>query len=402
MVKELYQTILRETSLNVTSGEIDSIRKKSITKSGCRVYDGSYLGVSGVLGEPTPEAWTQAEANLSRRIPCPWGPETGKRRTCRRGTAMDAGRFLQLAEELLKTLRQDFPQFIFSNKINFTEDEVRLQNDGGLSYAWQDAAVQMSLLVRAQDSVNIFDTGIGSVYRTFDLEQVLKEAGEMLEAHLNPIALPDVEKLPVLGSPGMFELAWAEGLNGQKLARNASPWSGMVGQKLFADCFTLEVDRSSQNFFEPFFDPEGSCLEGDTLPLIENGVFRRGYADKKCAWEQHMEPTAAASGAYDDVPALALPSLSVRPTGKTLEELLDGRPALYVLTSGGDITPDGSFATPVQMAYLYQNGRLVGRLPEFGLRGNLTDLLGKDFLGCSQDRPYDSANACVMEMTIVR
>ena len=72
MVKELYQTILRETSLNVTSGEIDSIRKKSITKSGCRVYDGSYLGVSGVLGEPTPEAWTQAEANLSRRIPCPW------------------------------------------------------------------------------------------------------------------------------------------------------------------------------------------------------------------------------------------------------------------------------------------------------------------------------------------
>lgn len=46
MVKELYQTILRETSLNVTSGEIDSIRKKSITKSGCRVYDGSYLGVS--------------------------------------------------------------------------------------------------------------------------------------------------------------------------------------------------------------------------------------------------------------------------------------------------------------------------------------------------------------------
>ena len=126
--------------------------KKSITKSGCRVYDGSYLGVSGVLGEPTPEAWTQAEANLSRRIPCPWGPETGKRRTCRRGTAMDAGRFLQLAEELLKTLRQDFPQFIFSNKINFTEDEVRLQNDGGLSYAWQDAAVQMSLLVRAQDS----------------------------------------------------------------------------------------------------------------------------------------------------------------------------------------------------------------------------------------------------------
>ena len=164
MVKELYQTILRETSLNVTSGEIDSIRKKSITKSGCRVYRDGFLGIAGTLGEPTANVWAQAEANLARQIPCPWGPETGKRRTCRRGAAMDAGRFLQLSEQLLKTLGQDFPQFIFSNKINFTEDEVRLQNDAGLHYAWQDAAVQMSLLVRTQDSVNIFDTGIGGVY----------------------------------------------------------------------------------------------------------------------------------------------------------------------------------------------------------------------------------------------
>ena len=217
----------------------------------------------------------------------------------------------------------------------------------------------MSLLVRAQDSLNIFDTGIGSVYRTFDLEQVLKEAGEMLEAHLNPIALPGCGNYPGAGKPRMLMEAWAEGLNVAEAEAKCLPWSGMVGQKLFADCYTLEVDRSSQNFFEPFFDPEGSCLEGDTLPLIENGVFRRGYADKKCAWEQHMEPTAAASGAYDDVPALALPSLSVRPTGKTLEELLDGRPALYVLTSGGDITPDGSFATPVQMAFSHQK-RLPG------------------------------------------
>ena len=227
---------------------------------------------------------------------------------------------------------------------------------------------------------------------------MLKEAREVLEAHLNPIALPDVEKLPVLGSPDMFGRAWSNGLSGQKLARNASPWSGMVGQKLFADHFTLQVDRSCDAFFQPFFDPEGVTLEGDTLPLIENGVFRRGYADKKCAQER----TAAADGAYDDTPTLALPFLSVMPTGKTLAEILDGRPALYVLTSGGDITPDGNFATPVQMAYLYQDGRLVGRLPEFGLRGNLSELLGKDFLGCSQDRPYDSSNACVMEMTIVR
>lgn len=106
MVKELYQTVLRETSLNVTNGEIDSVRKKSITKSGCRVYDGGFLGVAGTLGEPTAESWAQAEANLARKIPCPWGPKTDARRTCRRGAAMDADRFLRLCEELTETLRR--------------------------------------------------------------------------------------------------------------------------------------------------------------------------------------------------------------------------------------------------------------------------------------------------------
>lgn len=85
MVKELYQTILRETSLNVTSGEIDSIRKKSITKSGCRVYDGSYLGVSGVLGEPTPRP------GRKRRPTCPAGfPAPGARRRANAGPVAGA------------------------------------------------------------------------------------------------------------------------------------------------------------------------------------------------------------------------------------------------------------------------------------------------------------------------
>ena len=100
-----------------------------------------------------------------------------------------------------------------------------------------------------------------------------------------------------------------------------------------------------------------------------------------------MERTAAADGAYDDTPTLALPFLSVMPTGKTLAEILDGRPALYVLTSGGDITPRRQLCHPGADGLSSQDGRLVGRLPEFGLRGNLSELLGKDFLGCSQDRP---------------
>lgn len=85
MVKELYQTILRETSLNVTSGEIDSIRKKSITKSGCRVYRDGFLGIAGTLGEPTANVWAQGRGKsgppdslpLGVRRPASAGPAGG-------------------------------------------------------------------------------------------------------------------------------------------------------------------------------------------------------------------------------------------------------------------------------------------------------------------------------------
>lgn len=402
MTKELYTVTQREVSLSINDGRVDSLRRKNITKSGCRVYDNGFIGVAGTLGHETPDTWAQAEANLSRQIACPWGPETGKVRAERYGHEMSTEEFLAKTEHLLDTLRRDFPQFTFSNKANRLDLEISLRNSEGLDYVWQDAAVQLSILVRAKDSVNIFDTSIGGSFREFDEARFLAEARRMLEAHLNPISLPDMEKIAILTSPSLFEKAWSEVLNGQKLARGASLFTNSVGKQVFSPDFSLCIDRTKEQLFAPFFDHEGTTLAGDSINLIEKGVFVRGYADKKCAWEHHVEPTSSGDGNYDDVAMLSLEELAAKPTGKTLDEILDGRPALYCMTSGGDVTPDGSFASPVQTAYLYQDGKLVGRLPEFSIRGSLTDILGSDYLGCSTDRPFDNEHQMVAAMTIVK
>lgn len=402
MIKELYQTVLRETSLNVTNGEIDALRKRNIVKSGCRVYDRGLIGVAGTLGAPTEETWAQAEANLSREISCPWGPERGKVRREHRGRALLPEELIARAECLMEAIRREFPRYVFSNKLSWTEEEVRLTNDAGLEYVSQDAVGVVSLLIRREDSVSIFDTSLEQVERDFDTEAILNRLRELLTAHEKVLPMPEAEKLPILFTPALFDRAWSEGLNARKLARKASPLCGMEGMQLFSRNFTLQVDRSRENFCAPFFDTEGTVLPGDVCSLIENGVFVRGYADKKCAVEYGLPSTAAGEGVYDAVPSLSMPPISAKPSEKTLEELLEGRPALYVMTSGGDVTPDGSFASPVQMAYLYQNGRLQGRLPEFTIRGSLFDILGKDFIGCTKDKPFDGSHQCVAGMTLIR
>jgi len=65
---------------------------------------------------------------------------------------------------------------------------------------------------------------------------------------------------------------------------------------------------------------------------------------------------------------------------------------LIAIASGGDFTPDGKFATPVQVSYLTDGVKLLGRLPELTIKGSLFDFFGRDFIGVSSDKLYLSGN----------
>lgn len=66
------------------------------------------------------------------------------------------------------------------------------------------------------------------------------------------------------------------------------------------------------------------------------------------------------------------------------------------------MTPDGNVAMPVMLAYMYDNGKLVGTLPEFGISGNIFDLLGKNLLGVAENDifSYKSENVIVTRFNI--
>ncbi len=99
------------------------------------------------------------------------------------------------------------------------------------------------------------------------------------------------------------------------------------------------------------------------------------------------ELTGNASCGYDDVPMLGGCLLNIEKSNKTLKELLDGRLGLVVhVSSGGDFTAAGDYAAPVQLAYLTDGEKLIGRLPECNISGNIFDLLGKDYIGYSKDK----------------
>lgn len=402
MKREVYSETVEKTTLNITQNQVDSVRKNQITRTACRVYENGCIGISGFFGEPNEEHWKAAEENLSLGIPYEYPPEEAKQRTeDRRQELLSEKELLQRSEEFLAELSRRQPNFIFSNKIMSVDIKKTLTGEKGLFYEYRDRAYVLSIVFKHKDSNAVFDGGLGLESRRFDTETFLKDACIQLDAYQNPVELPKQAVMPVVLSFGLVADPILDGLSAEALGKGTSIFAGKLGEKLFSDRFNLFADRSDENIGVSFFDAEGSTMEGDRIPLIENGVLCRGWCDKKNAAEFGFENTAAAGGSYDDVPALAGCGVYVTPSEKSLKELLgEGEAILIDTMSGGDCTPEGNFASPVQLAYLMRNGVPVGRLPEFSLSGSIYEMFGRDYLGLSADKPFFADRSLAVRMKV--
>jgi len=394
MIREKYIKRVREISVNVVQTEIESVRKKDITKRGFRVYQDGYIGVAGAVGEAD-EAQLDKKAidNLKLNIPYPYKPSENlvKEVDYREKTLSDE-EFVNEAEEFLGILKKEFPEFIFSNKIYLTEMETKLANDVGLDLVHKDRFITAELIIKEKTSVNVIDAFAPYLDRTYDRDKLLEIVRQILTAYKNPVKLPYEGKMPVVfvDKDPMPLSKIIEELNGYKVGTGASLFKDYIGQKKFNENFTLfqSTEKEDLTSFE-FFDAEGVVNKDFKYPLIEKGRIISPYTDKRTAHKFNLLLTGSASCDYDTVPTLSPRNFKVEPSHKTLKELLNGQMGVVVvIASGGDFTEEGVFGTPVQLAFLTDGEKLMGRLPELSLSGELYSMFGEDYLGKSKDEPF--------------
>ena len=312
---------------------------------------------------------------------------------------------------MLEILKKEYPQLIFGNKVRLSQLSRHLCNDAGTDLFFSDRLVSWELLVKHTQSVNVFDDFLAYTVRSLNRQAFLKEAREHLDAFFNPVSLPDPDSsqdsspegrlLPVILSPMAFGGFLIENLDALAFGHGTSFFNGKLGQKLFDEKFSFYVDRSSDSLGTAFFDAEGSTCENDRNYLIKDGVLQKPFADKKLAKEFGYENTATAGGAYDSVPSNTDTCFTVESSGRTLRELIGEKDGIYIsVMSGGDFTSEGNFASPVQTAFLYRVGKLVGKLPEFHISGNIYDIFGANFVGASCDRSYEGEFKLVVNMKV--
>ncbi|WP_040214889.1 metallopeptidase TldD-related protein [Clostridium polynesiense] len=243
--------------------------------------------------------------------------------------------------------------------------------------------------------------------RDYSRENLLKEFDMLCRAYRNKLTLPKEGKMPVvfIDMDSMPLMKFHTDLNGLWVGSGTSIFSKDIGSKRFSDYFTLYATRNPQDGIHTFFDGEGVINENYRYTLIEDGVIKAPYTDKRTASRFNLPLTGSAGCTYDSAPRLDVPSLKIKESGKTVKELLGGEKGILVVTaSGGDFTPEGNFATPVQVPILFDGENMLGMLPNLQISGSVYDMFGGGFRGVSTDyiNPTQKFKAMVMEMNVTR
>ena len=402
MEKEFLTRTERTVTLNVTGGKIDSFREKEETTGTVRVYENGCIGVAGCLGQPDEAALTaRAEEALALGIPYPCDLEGALvREDLREAEILPVPELIPTMQRFLDRLGQACPRFALSNKITMSCRRDEYRNSLGRHLTSSGQELSLELLVQNRGSGNLFDSVLTYSGGRFDEEKLLAQFREQYDAFYTPAELEPGRWPVVIGSAELFSV-FLQQFRGELYASGASLLSGKLGQKIFSEKLTFQNDMNSNTTPNScFFDAEG-CTAPDFRPtLIENGVLTGLLTTKKSAHRFGLPNLGTAAAVYDGVPAYGFHCFYVKPTAEHLRQLVPGKAVYVVLASGGDVTPDGHFATPVQMAYLLEDGKLVGRLPELNISGNFFEMLGKDYLGAVRGEPQEDSLLCAVTMDV--
>lgn len=385
MKKETINIKRKETSIKLQASQINSIRVKDIERNAVRVYKDNKIGISGAVGTSSEEALTkQAIENLSSNIPYPYELESKKKdHRDYRETHYSENDLMKLTERILDSLNQEFSDFIFSESMKTIEVDRTFKNSEGLDLRYQDEYLEFGFIVKAKSSPNLFDTFIGWQGRNLDQGKLLSFLNQQLIAERRLVDLPEEEKVPVFflnpDSLGGFLLRQ---LNGEVYGNKASFFDNKIGEQLFNKKLTIFQNNNPKTSYSAFFDTEGVTNENDSITLIENGVLKRVFTDKKNANKFNLDHTGSASGGYDDIPTLGYTNIQPKIDSVDILKTLNGKKAIFVMVAaGGEFNADGVYATPVQSAYLFDGKTMLGKLPEFSMSNDIYNMLGDDYIG---------------------
>ncbi len=372
--------------LNVTASQVDSLRINNDVSSTVRVYQDGVIGVEGALGEcDLQQLQAKATEKLQQGIPYPETHDQAQTLSVDNSKHIfDEKDFIPAVSKLLARLSAENPDFLFNNKVFLNSSQSNYKNSDGTDLSYTGNQFVISLTIKHKGSANIMDESYGCESDYFDENQICHDVKLKCDAFLNKIPQVSEEEIVVIGDAEPISHAIQHFVS-DLYFNGASLLGGKLGEQIFNQNLNLVINRDpAKQINLAFFDAEGVVNPNFVNHIVKNGVFERLLTCKKSSVQYNTPNLGAASASYNGVPQIGMSGFDITPTVESLDQLVNGKAIYLSVSSGGDMTPSGDVSMPVMVAYLYENGKLVGKLPELTVTANIFDILGKDFVGATE------------------
>jgi PmbA protein len=294
------------------------------------------------------------------------------------GVAVSVEQLVTWGERTIAQVRDVYADVLCSGGWDCEVEFTRLVNSKGLDCAYRDTTLSGYLeveWVRGDDFLNVSDgqTDRDSLNPDAFVQRILERLDWAKENADAPMG-----KVPVLLTSKAADLLWGTiqgALNGKQVVEKASPWSDRQNQLVVHPSLTFRQDPTFGPFSCPF-DDEGTLTQA--LMLIEAGKLKNFYTDRVTGRLLGLPTTGngfrSGLGSY---PTPSLCNLLVEPGTRSVAELIasieDGIILDQVLGGGPGIS--GDFSVNVDLGYRVKQGKIVGRVKDTMLAGNVYQVL---------------------------
>jgi TldD protein len=266
--------------------------------------------------------------------------------------------------------------------------QVLIANSEGLLARDEQARTRFSVSCVATGDTGL-QTGFESAARTlgfelFDeisVEELAQLAANRALSKLSARPAPSGE-LPVVlagGSGGiLFHEACGHGLEADHIVKDASVYTGMVGQQVASPLVTLVDDGTVGSEWGTFaFDDEGRPAQRNVL--IDQGVLTDYLWDYlRARKEGRVSSGNGRRQTYQHLPMVRMTNTFLLPGEEDADEIVAQTPhGVYVAKLGGGQvnTTTGDFVFGTTEAYLIEGGKLTEPLRDANLIGNGPEIL---------------------------
>ncbi len=290
---------------------------------------------------------------------------------------------VKLGAELIATLRSHTPDLDCHARVTKGITSLRIINSRGGQASYKQSTFSLSVwanLIRDTDMLFVGE-GQSSCHPILEPTSVADVVIRQLELAKNQASTP-TKSLPVVFTPDGVASALVMPLmaafNGKTVLEGASPVGTKLGQPVFDEKLSLWDDPTIA--YRPTSRPcDDEGIPSQRTPLIEQGLVTNFLYDLQTAALAHTKSTGNGDRNHGGLPAPSPSAFIIAPGNATFDDMVqDIKEGLIVEelmgAEQGNIL-GGDFSGNVLLGYKVENGKIVGRVKNTMVSGNVYQLL---------------------------